>query len=213
MLHYKKSGRRAVCRGSLFIGLLACYGCGGTDGGAVPTPQDSLLPAPTVIDSALPVDEEIRRFRATIADTSPRAQLTNAARSRDDLVRRFIQAIAQHDTATLRSFVIDRAEFIDIYYPSSIYARPPYKQSPGFVWFQFEQNSVKGLTRLLLRYGGARLGFQSYNCSEQPTVQRNNQLWQECRVTWAQQPPTLRLFGTILEHDGRFKFVSYANDL
>ncbi|MGQ0814171.1 MAG: hypothetical protein ACT4O1_06860, partial [Gemmatimonadota bacterium] len=73
---------------------------------------------------------------------------------------------------------------IDIYYPSSIYVKPPYKQSPELVWFLMQQSSEKGIKRALDRYGGL-----------------------------AEVSSAIRLFGPIMERDGRFKFLSYANDL
>lgn len=100
-----------------------------------------------------------------------------------------------------------------IYYPHSIYVRPPYKQSPAFVWFQFQENSVKGITRLVTRYGGRDPGYRSHACQPQPKQQGASLLWEQCRVTWSQNASPISLFGSIIEHEGHFKFVSYANDL
>ena len=53
-----------------------------------------------------PVEEEIRRFQATIP-VRPTA-FSNAARSRSELVTRFVRALEQNDTTALRRLVVDR---------------------------------------------------------------------------------------------------------
>ena len=83
----------------------------------------------------------------------------------------FTAALERRDTVARASMVVDASEFITLYYPSSSYAQPPYRQNPAFVWFQFQENGRNGMARALGR------------------------------------------FGSILEHQGRCKFVSFANDL
>ncbi len=71
--------------------------------------QDSIVRARPgyIIDSLLPVEEEIRRFQATIP-VRPTA-FSNAARSRSELVKQFVRALEQNDTTALRHLVVDRA--------------------------------------------------------------------------------------------------------
>lgn len=169
----------------------------------------------TVVDSIFPVEEEIRRFKA-VRNGATATRLTHASESRDALVKRFIAAIEASDSADLRAMTISAAEFIDLYYPSSIYAKPPYKQSPELFWFLLRQNSEKGIKRLLERYSGTSLNFRSYSCNEQPLIQAENRFWSECVVRWSptrDAPNPMRIFGVIMEREGGFKFVSFANDL
>ena len=165
-----------------------------------------------VVDSIFPLAEEIRRFEAAYL-VEPVRELKDRAGSRDELVQRFVQALESRDTATLQELTLDAAEFITFYFPHSVYARPPYRQNPAFVWFQFQQNGHKGIGRALARYGGLPSGFRGYHCASEPVRQGPVTLWQDCVVAWGLQPDSIRLFGTILEHAGRFSFVSFANDL
>jgi hypothetical protein len=165
-----------------------------------------------VVDSIFPVAEEIRRFEA-VHQVEPVHELKQRAGSRDELVLRFVRALESSDTATLQGLSLDAGEFITLYFPHSAYARPPYRQNPAFVWFQFQQNGHKGIGRALARYGGLPSGFRGYHCAAEPVRQGPVTLWQNCVVTWRLQPDSIRLFGTILEHAGRFSFVSFANDL
>jgi hypothetical protein len=167
--------------------------------------------ASEVIDSILPIGEAMRRFRSEHGAT-PRTSLQGGSTMRDELVRAFIRAVEENDTGALRAMVIDAAEFIALYYPISRYTREPYRQSPGFVWFQFEQHSQQGLTRVLDRFGGSSTGFAGYDCAAEPGRHGNTVLWENCRIRWRLHDRPVRLFGTIIEVDGNFKFVSYTND-
>src|SRR5215213_7249409 len=88
-----------------------------------------------VIDSLLPVEEELRRFREVIGG-SPVIVLQHASSSREALVRRFVRDLATHDTADLGRAAVSPREFADLIYPDSPNTRPPYRQSPAFVWMQ-----------------------------------------------------------------------------
>ncbi|MEX2281712.1 MAG: hypothetical protein WEE89_04395 [Gemmatimonadota bacterium] len=165
------------------------------------------------MDSIFPVQQEIRRFRAQLSDPVATA-LSPVADSRELLVRQFLTALEARDSTALKSLVLSTAEFIDLYYPSTPYTRPPYRQNPAFVWFLIQQNSQKGISRAMDRFGGRPLRYQGSECKpEEP--QGNNRFW-SCAVRIEPatgQPGSIRLFGSIMERAGRYKFVSYANDL
>ena len=169
--------------------------------------------ARNVVDSILPVEEEIRRFRAQLSQPLPTG-LENAAESLDQLVREYLTALETRDAGALNKLLLSPGEFIELYYPHSQYTRPPYKQSPAFVWFLFQQNSNKGITRALNRFGGRPLGYTGSECKPRDQQGKNN-FW-ECSLQLKQgtaEAATVRLFGSIIERAGRYKFVSYANDL
>lgn len=166
------------------------------------------------VDSALAMDEYVRRFRATI-DGEP-TQLEGGARSRDALARSFAEAVQRHDTAALRRMHLSRAEFAYLYFPGNPVARPPYELDPALLWFRLAGETEKGLPRLLDRYGGPGFRFVGYECAPQPQIQDDNRLWGPCITRFgAATGDTLavQLFGPILERHGRFKFVSYFNKL
>lgn len=178
--------------------------------------QDSInrtLPG-YVVDSILPVEEELRRFRAAIGGNSVSA-LEGGATSRDALVTRFIHALATSDTVTLRGMLLNAREFGWLVYPESPYTRPPYRQSPALVWNQIQNPAASGFTRLVRRLAGKPLHYAGYRCSPKADRQESNVIWTQCtvRVGETNEPArSRRLFGSIIERDGRFKFVSYANE-
>lgn len=176
--------------------------------------QDSINRAQPgyVIDSILPVEEELRRFRAAVGGTAVTA-LQHASPSRKALVRRIAGDVARGDSADLRAALITPREFADLVYPSSPYTHPPYRQAPGMVWNQIQNPSASGLTRLLRRRAGESFTVVDHACKPAPEIQGRNTLWLDCTVRLAigNDTTTQRWFGTILERDGRFKLVSYKN--
>jgi hypothetical protein len=78
------------------------------------------------------------------------------------------------------------------------------------VWFLHIQNSQKGITRLLHQYGGRPLDTDGYSCDSTARREDANIVWDDCRLRVGDQ--TVRLFGDIIERDGKFKIFSFAND-
>jgi hypothetical protein len=166
---------------------------------------------PAVVDSSLPLEEALRRFRVGLSVVK---RLSGGAPTRDALVRRFVRAVEQRDTAAVRAMVLSRAEFAYLYYPDSPFTREPHEQMAGLVWFFTQANSSKGITRAFNRLGGQSLAYRGHQCNVRPKRQGPNRLWENCVVRLGQgnTDAELRLFGSIIERDGRLKFVSYAND-
>jgi hypothetical protein len=185
-------------------------GCGRNE--AAPATRADTDTIRTIVDSILPVAEEIRRFKLN-RDGITATELSSAATSRDALVQMFITAVEKRDSVTLAAIAMNAAEFIDLYYPTSQFGRPPYKQSPELRWFLLTENSDKGVNRLLQRFSGRTTGFRSYSCNPQPVIEGENRIWDRCTVTWSHEPRTIRLFSSIIERNGRFKIMSYANGL
>ena len=141
--------------------------------------------------------------------------LEHGEASRDALVERFVRAIEAADTTDLRRMVMSRAEFAHLYYPGSAYTRRPTRQEADLAWFLHLNDSQKGVSRALARYGTEPLNLLGYECAAEPRREGRNVVWHGCHLRIAPRGDTLdlRLFGSILERDGRFKLYSYANDL
>lgn len=184
-----------------------------TDSALALARQDSIGRATPgyVVDSVLPMEEELRRFRAGL----PRvARLDGGSSSRDALVARFAAAVATRDTSELRRMALTRAEFAWLVFPTSPYAAEPYRTKPGLVWRQIQLASNTGATRLFERYGGRPFLIGGVVCPAEPGVQGGNRIWPGCLVHREGNDGVSadeRLFGSIIERDGQFKFMGYAN--
>jgi hypothetical protein len=177
--------------------------------------QDSLNRAQPgyVIDSILPVEEELRRFRAALPGDSATA-LAGGSPSREALVRRFVRALAANDTADLQRMAVRGREFADLYYPESPYTRPPYRQSPALAWSLIQNPSTSGLTRLVRRLGGQPITYVSHRCDPKVAREGRNVRYSGCLIRLVDErgdTVTKRYFGSILEREGQFKFLSYTN--
>ncbi|MEO7367338.1 MAG: hypothetical protein ABIZ36_05235, partial [Gemmatimonadaceae bacterium] len=167
-----------------------------------------------VVDSILPVEEELRRFREDVGGDKIR-MLQGGASSRDSLVRRFLKALRSSDTSALQAMVLNAPEFAWLVYPESPNTKPPYTQSPALVWNQIENPSASGFTRLVRRLGGKHLTYTGYSCAKNPDRQGQNTIWTNCKMNLGEPGEKVRgrrLFGSIIERDGQFKLVSFANE-
>jgi hypothetical protein len=139
--------------------------------------------------------------------------LAGGAGTREALVRRWVAGVEGQDTAALREMVVSRAEFAWLYYPESpLSARG---MRPEVLWLLMQQNSHKGIFRVLRRLGGQRLGYVGHDCPAEPLRQGESRVWEGCVLERQVMGDTVvqRLFGRIIGRDGHLKFVSYANGL
>ncbi|HEY4306971.1 MAG TPA: hypothetical protein VGM82_21045 [Gemmatimonadaceae bacterium] len=164
----------------------------------------------TMIDSALPMAVLIDRFRRDL----PRVDsLRGGATSRDELVKRVVAAMASNDTAALTHVTVSLGEYAWLYFPTTKVAQPPYEVPPGLAWFQVQEKNRRGALRAFRELGGHRITMKGYRCDESPTVEAQNRLWTGCAVSISRDGKAveLKLFGAILERDGRFEVLSYQN--
>ena len=163
------------------------------------------------VDSARTIEDDVRRFRAALP---PVTSLTGGATHRDTLIVRFLAALQRGDTAAVRNMVLSRAEFAYLYYPESPYSRPPVQQAPALTWFLLLQESQKGITRVFDRYSRRPLHYVRHACEASPRADGSFRFWDRCAITYRDAGTTVtrRLFASIVERDGHFKFMSYAND-
>jgi hypothetical protein len=166
-------------------------------------------------DSIHAMPEMIARFQAQHAPVQGLGD--GAPRSRAELIARFGAAVSAGDAAALRALTLTQADFAYLYFPTSPFSRPPYAQPPEIAWLLMEQNSLKGEARLLRQFGGRALDIAAHQCEDEPAVEGANRIWHECRLTLrhadGSTQPDVRLFGSILERDGRYALMSLANRL
>ena len=175
------------------------------------TPQ--IAPPAAYVDRVVPRDDALRRFRADLHERPD--TLRGSYPSRDALVRELVRVLEQNDTLSLERLVITRAEFAYLYYPTTPLSRPPYELAPGLMWFQLQESNRKGALALLRERGGTPLGYVRHECSRSER-QDANTIWSECEIVRLLPGHTARrerLFGSIVERDGHFKFIALSNGL
>ncbi|MEO7361135.1 MAG: hypothetical protein ABI120_12460 [Gemmatimonadaceae bacterium] len=167
-----------------------------------------------VVDSILPIPVQLDRFQAAMSEKPD--TLRHASPSINALIMRLSIAIAANDTAALNAMMLDRAEFAWLYYPSSKMSLPPYEAPPQLLWGQILASSNDGAQNLLKKFGSAAFKVTGVNCPKPPVAEGGNLLHEGCLLK-VQTPGAVQgeaaYFGTIIERDKRFKFVSYASRL
>ncbi|MFO7260624.1 MAG: hypothetical protein DIU52_005690 [bacterium] len=184
------------------IAWVACTGA---------APEQAPAPA-AVVDSVLPMEVALERFRSGLPEPE---RLESGASDMETLVRRVVDALVRNDTLVFERLAVNRAEFAWLYFPTTRVAQPPYELPPALAWFQMQQRSRRGVFRALAEFGGVPLQYRGYRCDPEPTVEGGNRIWIGCRVELARpggEPAAVRIFGAVLERDGRFAILSYDND-
>lgn len=167
-----------------------------------------------VVDSILPLDEQLRRFRSEIPSRPD--TLRHASRSIDQLVQRWARAVSTHDSLALNRMALDRAEFAWLYYPGSKLSLPPYEAPPQLLWGQILASSNQGAQHVLERFGGKRFTIEGVACGAPTDSTTSTIVYSICSVrvvTSSGHEDAARLFGSIVEHQGRFKFLGFVNSL
>lgn len=205
--------RAATLAAGLVLAASACSGAEPrTAAAAPPSIAEGWTQQPGLrVDSILPMEVQLARFRHGLPVVTA---LDNAARSADDLVRQFLTAVGKADTTALAGLTLSRSEYAWLYFPTSVYAAPPYELPPDLAWTLSRAASEKGASRVIRRLSGPRLRFHGYRCGQQAS-EGPNRFWRQCTVDYehpAEGRVSRRLFATIMERDGRYKFLSYAND-
>jgi hypothetical protein len=197
--------------------LAGVLGACGTDHADGPDQSGAVASAeahtPVHLDSVFPIEEEIRRFRVGM---SPVSELAGGTDSKEALVDALLRRLEAADTTGVAELAMTRTEFAWLYYPHTMYTRPPYELSPALVWFQLQNQSSRGLGRLLHAYAGKELFDTGFRCPDAGEPFGEGHIWHECRVLGvvpSGESVEERLFGSILEVAGRFKFVGFANEL
>jgi hypothetical protein len=86
---------------------------------------------------------------------------------------------------------------------------------PQLNWFLNVASSEKGITRVVTRYGGSSVEYAGYECPDFARTDGGLSFWDGCVLSSEQEDGLrrMRLFGSIIERGGQYKFYSYANDL
>jgi hypothetical protein len=141
--------------------------------------------------------------------------LAHGEASAEYLTVALLTALERRDEARLRELVLSEEEFREIVWPELPASRQERNLPFSYVWGDLRQRSDAALAGLLGQYGGQKLvatdvhfrggstQYQSFIMYLAPTLRV---------VDDKGLDHELRLFGSIVEHGGRFKLLSYVVD-
>ncbi|MEX2178471.1 MAG: hypothetical protein WD801_07155 [Gemmatimonadaceae bacterium] len=163
-----------------------------------------------IVDSIHPPEVALARFRERLA----RPAMLDGARSRDELLNRFMVAVRDTNRASLMALTINRAEFAYLIFPESRLYAAPYRHPPEIAWMMLRTGTSNGLRRLMARAAGG-LEPLSYRCPAPAEVEGALRVTSKCvvRIREGGAEREVQLFGRIVERDGRWKFIALDGDL
>jgi hypothetical protein len=141
--------------------------------------------------------------------------VSHAERSADALARAVLLAIEQRDIDRLRQLALNEQEFREIVWPELPAARPERNVPFGYAWSDLRTKSETSLKNTLSTHGGRHLELVRVRFPG-GTTQYDSYLVHRDTVVVARGTDGIeedvRLFGSVLEQDGRFKVFSYVVD-
>jgi hypothetical protein len=143
------------------------------------------------------------------------APLPNSHESVESLGRAVLAAVERHDADALRALALDRIEFTEHVWAELPAAQPNRNLSAGYVWGDLNQKSNTSLKRLLAEHGGKTYTLHSVRFLGDTTQYDTYLVHRESELTVMDADGTtgrLRLFGSVIEKNNRYKVFSYVID-
>jgi hypothetical protein len=144
---------------------------------------------------------------------SPQSPLTQARESPRAVAEAVLAAVAAQDAASLRALAVTEPEFRQHVWPELPASRPERNLPFSYVWGDLRQKSETRLAAALAAHGGQQYTLEEVRFSGETrypgyTVHRGSLFL----VRGPDGPRELRLCGSMIEKDGRWKVFSYIVD-
>lgn len=147
-------------------------------------------------------------------DEAP-ATLSQTFDSPEALARAVLTALANEDQAALLALPVSAAEFRAIVWPELPSSRPEVNLPVTYAWSDLDTKSRGHLGTTMNRWGGARLALVGVEFRGETTAYPTFSVHRDSVLTVRTSDGAterVRLFGSVLERDGRFKLFSYVVD-
>jgi hypothetical protein len=144
--------------------------------------------------------------------------LSGWARSRDELIARFLEALQQNDNAELERLKVSEEEYVGFILPGSVAPGQPLRKWPrevsGYFYRDLNTKSMYAQQALLHDFGGRGLKLESVEYEEGTKKYANHVAYRQLRLKLKEPDGSeSRLAtGSIAEVKGRYKFVSFVAD-
>ena len=141
--------------------------------------------------------------------------LAHSQDSPEALARAVLSGLERRDVDTLNKLAIDEAEFREHVWPELPAARPERNLPFSYVWGDLHQKSTARLGQTLATHGGKEYTLVSIRFDGGTTPYKSYRVHRDAEITLTDAEggtQQIRLFGSILVKDGRFKVFSYVVD-
>jgi hypothetical protein len=147
-----------------------------------------------------------------------RTALTDGASSVDELVARLLAALAARDRAALARLRVTEREYLDVILPGNVEPGQPPQRMPEekarFFWQMLDAKSRFGEQHLLDEFGGRRFHATRVDYKKGAKRWAGFDSYRQLRLALADEQGRAHELGTgsIVDVDGRLKFVSFVRD-
>ena len=141
--------------------------------------------------------------------------LSNTFESPEALARGVLDALAANDSDRLRTLQLSEAEFKAHVWPELPVSRPERNVPFEYAWGQMKQRSDGSLQTTIGRYAGRKLTFRSTRFTGETTQYASFAVMRESEIIAADETGReliLRLYGSAMVKDGRYKLYSFVVD-
>jgi hypothetical protein len=152
---------------------------------------------------------------AIVAASCGGAPLSYSFESAEAMSRAVLEAVEQHDRDALRALALNKEEFTEHVWPQLPAARPERNLSPSFVWMSLNQKSSIMLRHVLAAHGGKKYQLVRVHFLGQTTQFGSFQVHRDGELTVKDaqgREQQVRMFGSVLQKNGRYKVFSYVID-
>jgi hypothetical protein len=150
-----------------------------------------------------------------VAGCQPDPPLANTQDSARAVAAQVLDALARRDRPALEALAISEPEFRAHVWPSLPAARPERNLPMSYVWGDLHQKSTAGLSRILAQHGDRRYELVDLRFADEATPYDGYVVHRKAVLTvrTAGGPPEdIRVCGSLIEKDGRWKVFSYVID-
>jgi hypothetical protein len=141
--------------------------------------------------------------------------LSNTFESPEALARAVLAALSEKDLPRLRVLPLSEAEFRAVVWPELDTSRPERNVPFEYAWGQMKQHSDGSLDGTFGRYAGRPLKFVRARFTGETTQYKSFVVMRESEIVAADETGrelVLRLYGSAMRKDGRYKLFSYVVD-
>lgn len=141
--------------------------------------------------------------------------LANTRDSARAVAEQMLDAIARRDRGTLDALAITEPEFRAHVWPSLPAARPERNLPMSYVWGDLHQKSTASLSRVLAQHGDRRYELVEVRFADQATPYDGYVVHRKAVLAVRSADGSteeIRVCGSLIEKDGRWKVFSYVID-
>ncbi|MDP3719665.1 MAG: hypothetical protein Q8T13_18040 [Acidobacteriota bacterium] len=141
--------------------------------------------------------------------------LSNTFETPEALAQAVLDRLARRDVDGLKALALSEQEFKDHVWPELDTSRPERNVPFEYAWGQLKQRSDGYLDTTVGRYAGQKLRFVSTKYTGEATKYETFSVMRESEIVAADDTGrelVLRLFGSAMVKDGRYKLFSFVVD-